>query len=116
VSFAPVIHALVANRGATSYSQLDDDGDDESAPQQVRVARAALRADGPVCADGYRPICDALWAAATMVGPPVRSDMRLVLSAARRLDGPISSWSGCAAQSTRWGRQPAQRAGPRRTS
>jgi hypothetical protein len=46
----------------------------------------ALRANGPACPDGYRPICDPLWASATTVGPPARPQTRSLLAIARHLD------------------------------
>ena len=59
---------------------------DETTPQQVYLRLSPLHIEGPARADGYRPICDPLWAVAAIVGSPPFSEARLVLSAARRLD------------------------------
>lgn len=41
---------------------------------------------GEARSDGYRPICDALWVWATLLGFPSLGEYRLIWSAARRLD------------------------------
>ena len=59
---------------------------DDVAPQPVYLQLQPLRIESEPRADGYRPICDPLWAVAAIVGSPPFSEARLVLSAARRLD------------------------------
>ncbi len=55
---------------------------------QTQAAQLSARGviQGEARGDGYRPICDALWVWASMLGFPPLAEWRLISSGARRLD------------------------------
>jgi hypothetical protein len=52
----------------------------------VAIKLNPAKIEQPPRSDGYRPICDPLWAWGTLLGLPSAEEYRLVWSAARRLD------------------------------